>query len=353
MIPHSKPLVGNKEYRAVRQVLASGQLAQGREVAQLESEFCTFTGHRSALAVSSGTTALYCALKALGVSRDDRVILPSFACTALANAVHMCNAVPVLCDVDDETGLVTTDLVKAALVKKTKAVIVPHLFGFPAPAHSIEAELGIPVVEDCAQCIGATIDGKKVGSLSSIAIFSFYATKVIGAGEGGLVTTTDAAVARRLQDLREYDHRNVWEPRSNSKCSDVHAAIARVQLSRLEAFVRRRRGIAERFTEKLTENKLCEPFPVNKPNVEPMYFRYILRTRSRARTMVMNYFHDCGIACARPVFKPFHHYGKGRKLPATDRLFRELLSIPIYPALTDEQCCEIETALGGLNKISG
>ncbi|MBN1575393.1 MAG: DegT/DnrJ/EryC1/StrS family aminotransferase [Chitinispirillaceae bacterium] len=348
MIPHSKPLVGQEEYAALRRITASGQLAQGAEVSRLETELCAFVGHRSGLAVASGTTALYAALRALGVTKGDSVIIPSYACTALANAVCMSGAQPILCDVEYDNALMSVNTVKAALARNTRAVIVPHLFGHPAPAHAIERELGIPVVEDCAQCIGADIDGRRTGSLTSIAIFSFYATKVLCAGEGGLVAASDSRLARRLEDLRDYDNRDTWEPRINMKCSDVHAALARAQLRRLPSFIRRRRAIAERYRVALTDNTLAAPFPPLAGNIRPMHYRFIIRTSRRRRETVRRYFIRMGIACSRPVFKPFHRYIKQVGFPASDRLFEELLSIPLYPALSEQECRGIERALEGL-----
>jgi perosamine synthetase len=351
MIPHSKPFVGRKEAAAVRRVIASGQLAQCGEVERLETELCAFTGHRYGLAVSSGTTALYGALKALGVGAGDAVIIPSYACTALANAVCMCGARPAACDVEYENGLMSVDTVKAALVKRTRAVIVPHLFGCTAPAHHIERELGIPVVEDCAQCIGTTIDGRRVGSLTSIAIFSFYATKVMCAGEGGLIAASDRKLGLRLENIRDYDNRDTWAPTINGKCSDVHAALARVQLGRLPSFIRRRRAIARRYMAALPDSRYASAFPDAITAQRSIYFRFLLRTSRRQRTAVMRHFIDRGISCARPIYKPFHRYLKLRGFPITQRLYEELVSLPIYPALTDDECAAIERAVGKLDKI--
>lgn len=345
MIPHSKPFTGQKELKAVRRVITSGQLAQGREVEHLEHELCSYVGHRFGLAVSSGTTALFGALNILDVGPGDKVVIPSFACTALANAVYMCGAQPVLCDVENANGLMSVKTVRKALVKKVRAVIVPHLFGFPAPASDIESNVGLPVVEDCAQCIGTEMNGKKVGAQTTIAIFSFYATKVICAGEGGLIATSDSRLARRLEELREYDNCIKWKPQINMKCSDVHAAIARIQLERLEGFIQRRRMIARRYNTALKSTNEISTFPEIDCTVNPMYYRYIIKVKSRNRSRVMNCFQQNGIACSRPVFKPFHRYIQKSGYPVTDRLFNELLSIPIYPALTDIQCRRIEEVL--------
>lgn len=346
MIPHSRPLVGRKELSAVRRVIASGMLAQGNEVARLEETMCAIVGHRHGLAVSSGTMALFAALKALDVGKGDSVVIPSFACTALANAVVMCGAEPAVCDVEYENGLMSVATVEKALTKKTRTIIVPHLFGCPAPAHLIESRLGVPVVEDCAQCVGTTIDGRTVGSLTSIAAFSFYATKVLCAGEGGLAAATDSRLSRRLEDMREYDNLPTWEPRCNLKLSDVNAAIAHAQLERLPHMLRRRAAIARRYCSALAEGCGAKPFPAT--NNGSMFFRFLLRVPRRRRASAMRHFTECGIACVRPIYKPFHRYMGIGCCPNTDRLYDELISIPIYPALTAHQAGDVAMAIAAL-----
>jgi perosamine synthetase len=345
MIPHSKPCVGQKEYSAVRKAIASCQLAQGNEVTLLEKELCSFVGHKYGLAVSSGTMALFGALKALEVTKGDKVIIPSYACTALANAVYMSGAEPVLCDVDYETALMSVKTVKAVLQKKTAAIIVPHLFGYPAPAHQIEQMLNIPVIEDCAQCIGAVIDGKNTGSLTSISIFSFYATKVICSGEGGLIATSDNKLANNLNNMREYDNRPTYEPRLNMKCTDIQAAIARVQLSRLPSFINKRRIIAEKYNSALDDSTVLTHITSDTATISQMYFRYVLRVNPAKQFAVIRYLKNKGISCGRPVFKPFHQYTKQNNFIVSEKLHHELLSVPIYPALTNSEIGTIADCL--------
>jgi len=349
MIPHSRPFVGQKENSAVCKVIASGQLAQGNEVTLLEKEMSSFVGHHYGLAVSSGTTALFGALKALGVSKGDKVIIPSYACTALANAVYMSGAEPVLCDVDYETALMSVNTVKAVLQKKTAAIIVPHLFGYPAPAHQIEQALDIPVIEDCAQCIGASIDGKNTGSLTSVSTFSFYATKVICTGEGGLIATSDKRIANNLNNMREYDNRPSYEPRMNMKCTDIQAAIARVQLSRLPSFINKRKIIAKKYNSALENNTLLRHIASDTASISQMYYRYVLRVNRAQQLAIVRYLKSQGIACGRPVFKPFHKYTHQNNFIVSEKLHNELLSIPIYPALSNS---EISTIADCLSSIS-
>jgi dTDP-4-amino-4,6-dideoxygalactose transaminase len=338
-------MVGKEEAAATRKVILSGYLAQGKEASLFESELCAFTGHQYGLAVSSGTAALYTALKALKISSNDSVIIPSFACTALANAVHMCGATPALSDVEYENGLMSVSTIRKALKKSVRAIIVPHLFGYPVAAHIIEKELGIPVIEDCAQCVGASIDGKTTGSLTALAVFSFYATKVLCAGEGGLVTTSDKKIASLLEALREYDNKPKYEAAFNFKCSDVHAAIARVQLRKLSAFVQRRRIIADMYDRAVSKSNRIGLFPTKQQHCEPMYFRYIVRIRPSLQKRFIAHMESCGISVAKPVFKPFHTYGSKGEFPVSDLLYKELVSIPIYPALSEVEVGVICEAL--------
>lgn len=345
MIPHSRPLIGKDECHAVKKVLLSGHLSQDKEVTELEHELCSLVGHRYGLAVSSGTTALYGALKILDVNQGDVVVIPSFVCTALANAVYMCGARPVLCEVEYENGLMSVATVEKALVKNTRAIIVPHLFGIPAPAADIQRVTGIPVIEDCAQCLGTTDTAHTVGGQTAVSIFSFYATKVLCAGEGGLIAVSNARLAHKLESLREYDNHIKWVPQINMKCSDVHAAIARVQLQRLNDFIHCREMIAHRYTMAVDEVPTFHTFPEPGWDTGNIYYRYLIRVNSRLRSKVMSYFRENKIACSRPIFKPFHHYCGIDGFPITEKLYNELLSIPLYPSLKEGECRHIEKVI--------
>jgi dTDP-4-amino-4,6-dideoxygalactose transaminase len=304
----------------------------GGEVLALEQELASAAGQRYGIAVASGSAALYLALRALDIGRDCRVVVPSYVCTALLNAVTLCGARPVLCDVDPATGLMRVDDVRKVLTPQVRAVIVPHLFGRPAPAAEIRA-LGIPVIEDCAQCFGTTVAGVRVGSLGDIAVFSFYATKLISAGEGGMVATSDRTLADRLRSLRDYDNVNTWEPSLNFKLSDLHAAVARVQLRKLDAMIARRRRIAQRYLEGFSGSRLLDLTP-SSSSQEHVFFRFVALVGRRAGEFAAAV-RECGVHCARPVFKPLHHYIEVGSLPGTDAIYDSAVSIPLYPALSD------------------
>ncbi|MBN1129588.1 MAG: DegT/DnrJ/EryC1/StrS family aminotransferase [Chitinispirillaceae bacterium] len=334
-IAHSKPYLTKEELAAARSVILSGQLAQGPLVERLEKDLAAFVGRRYGSAVSSGTAALYCALRALGAGPGRDVIIPTYVCAALLNAVVMCGARPVLADVDPYTGNLTPALVKQRLTKKTTAVIVPHMFGFPADAAAIE-RLGVPVIEDCAQCLGTTSRGKKVGGLSAVSVCSFYATKLVAGGEGGMVVTSDAAIRKAVVTLREYDKRDAYIPAFNFKLSDLHAALALAQLRKLPEMVRLRREAAARYRI-LLGGRAGEILPPQEArDEEPVYYRFVVTCAVETGPIVKK-LRGRGIECGKPVYAPLHRYLKKPGYPNADRLQKTSLSLPMHPGLTAQE----------------
>lgn len=180
IIPHSRPLITDSDIRAVTETLKSGQLSQGAEVKKFEKSLAEFIGKKRGAATSSGTAALHLALLALDVKEKDEVIIPSFVCTAVLNAVNYTGATPVIVDVEPLTFNISGDAVKKALTSKTKALVVPHLFGCPAEMDKL-SEMGIPIIEDCAQAVGATFKGQNVGSFGLLSVFSFMLPRCLPA----------------------------------------------------------------------------------------------------------------------------------------------------------------------------
>jgi perosamine synthetase len=189
-------------------------------------------GIHSAVTVSSGTTALHLALAALPIHPGDEVIIPSFVCTALLNAIRLTGATPVLADCDETHFNLSVTDVKKRLSSRTKALIVPHLFGQAADLNELLA-IGLPVIEDCAQSLGSRYEGKMTESFGTLAVFSFYATKFLATGEGGMVASSDAGLMEHIRDLRYYDEKDDDRIRFNCKMTDMHAALGRSQLRRL------------------------------------------------------------------------------------------------------------------------
>jgi dTDP-4-amino-4,6-dideoxygalactose transaminase len=338
LIDHSRPTLGNEEIRRVAEVLASGQIAQGEVVGAFEQAFSRVMGGATAVAVSSGTAALHLALSALGVGPGSEVVVPSYVCSALLNAVHYVGATPVVVDVEPRSGNIDPADVAAHLTAKSRAVIVPHIFGQPADLKAIQA-LGLPVIEDCAQALGATIGGQPVGTFGDVAIFSFYATKVIATGEGGMVVTRSGRLAEEVRDRRDYDNREDYRLRFNYKLTDIQAAIGLSQIGRLPDFLRRRQAIAGSYDRAFSS---VLAVPVQDP--QRIYFRYVIDTGGDAESWI-NQLMEAGIRAARPVYRPLHRYLKIAACPVSETLWRQTLSLPIYPALTEKEMRRVISAV--------
>lgn len=312
MIPHSRPTIASGELEAVSRVLQSGRIAQGAEVEAFEQECAAFLGRRYGVAVSSGTAALHLTLGALGVERDEPVALPSYACAALITAITLQQGQPLLCDIGDDLNIATETVPTSARVS-----IVPHLFGAPAalPATST-------IIEDVAQSMGGD-----TGAGTPVAITSFYATKLMTTGEGGMVLTDDEGIAEFVRDRRDYDNRDDFAVRFPYKMTDFQAAMGRVQLGRLPGFVKRRQEIATKY------ERAFSSLPVRLPCPEGhVFFRYVIETSDR--DALETHLQGCGIEAKRPVYRPAHHY-LGGDFPRSEQAHRECLSLPIYPSLID------------------
>jgi dTDP-4-amino-4,6-dideoxygalactose transaminase len=323
----------------VAAVVRRGWIAQGPEVAALEHELAARLGVEAVAAVSSGSAALEMALRALGVGAGDEVVIPTYVCDALHHAVRRAGATPVLADADAATLSLSADDVPARLTARTRCVIVPHAFGLatdPAPFLA----LGVPVIEDCAQALGARLGGRPVGSFGALSVCSFYATKLLTTGEGGAVAGP-AALVERVRDARDYDEREDLAPRFNAKLSDLAAALGRSQLARFDTFLARRRLIAARYRERLRQAPCATP-----PDAGPqhVYHRFVVEVE-RPPDAVQAALAARGVAVRRPVFRPGHRALGLSGFPVADRLWQRALSIPCYPTLTDGEVDTVAAAL--------
>ena len=343
VIPHSKPKLGEEEIRLAAGVIASGQIAQGKKVREFERAFADMHSRDEAVCVSSGTAALHLVLLAMGIGPGDEVILPTFVCTALLNAVNYVRAIPVLADIDLQTYNIDPDDVKKKLTPRTRAVIVPHMFGLPAEMNRLAA-LGIPIVEDCAQALGAAIEGRPVGTFGDAAIFSFYATKVIATGEGGMVLFKSEEHLDAVREMRDYDHRGDYRIRFNYKMTDLQASIGVSQLERLEDFIKRRRAIAARYTLAFREKNLSLP-PENEGHI---YYRYVVGLNSPVEPAIGR-LKKANIDAALPVHMPLHRYLNLEGYTNAESAWGRSISIPIYPALEDHQVQRIIDACLRIN----
>lgn len=332
IIPHSRPTVGLADRRAVSAAIASCHLAQGPHVAEFEASMADLVGTAGGVAVSSGTAAIHLALLVLGIRPGDQVILPSFLCAGPLHAIQHVGATPLLADCDPVTYNLDLNHVRRILTRKSKAILVPHLFGLPADLTEA-LSLGVPIIEDCAQALGATYRGKPVGGIGTVSICSFYATKVITTGEGGMLLSSDARLLRRARDLRDYDQRQTMRTRFNYKMTDFQAALGLSQLQRLPDFLAKRRALADRYRRQLSGLPIARPvIPADRTHI---FYRYIVRVGGKLRRMQTG-LEQAGICARRPIFRPLHRYLKLTGLPGTEEAWRTALSLPIYPTLGND-----------------
>lgn len=332
IIPHSRPTIGQDDVKAVEKVLFSGMIAQGEKVSEFEKDIAIFVGKKHAVAVSSGTAALHLALRVLTVGSGREVILPSYVCSSPYLAILHAGGVPKVVDIDPPGFNICASAAKSQTTSKTAAIVVPHMFGTPAELDEL-LRLGVPIVEDCAQSLGAKLNGKIVGSFGDLSVFSFYATKMITTGEGGMVLTDDSELYEQVLDLRDYDKKSLEKVRYNYKMTDFQAALGLSQLARLQGFIERRLRIARVYDEAFADCGVT--LPRRSADKLSVYYRYVvlvdrlLQVRKKLR--------ELGVVCERPVFVPLHREVGDCLCRNTDRVFAHAMSIPLYPGLTDEE----------------
>jgi perosamine synthetase len=347
-IPHSRPSIDEEDLRATAEVLRSGQVAQGPYVERFEHAMAGFLGLQGGVAVSSGTAALELALRALRIGPCDEVIMPSYVCSAPWLATQRVGAEARLVDIDLQTFNIDPVAAGRAVTSKTRAIIVPHLFGLPADLTAFE-RLGVPLIEDCAQTLGVTESGRPVGTVGRLTVCSFYATKLLCAGEGGMVLSNDCALLDRVRSLREYDGATKLDPSSfNLKLTDLQAALGLSQLGRFESFQERRCVLAATYREALSGKALF--MPSVPPGRTHGYYRFTVRiphfkTDPDGLHGLIRTLEQQGVSCRKPVFRPLHRYLDQSGFPNSDEADRTVLSIPLYPDLADEEVRQIRQSL--------
>jgi dTDP-4-amino-4,6-dideoxygalactose transaminase len=332
---------------AVEEVLTRGHFILGPNVAALESEIAQMVGVPFGVGVNSGSDALTLALRALDIGPGDEVITSPFTYIAPAESIHQVGARIVFADVDSRTFCLDVHEVEKRITARTKAIIPVHLFGQAAPMGELlglSASLGLPIVEDCAQAIGATFQGKAVGGLGKIGCFSFYPTKNLGAyGDGGMCVTADPAVAHRLRMLRVHGIERRYHHDLhgyNSRLDELQAAILRVKLPHLAAWNERRAEIAQRYSSALAE------FPLSLPQVAKgnSHSYHVYAVLLDDRDALQKYLVDHGVATLIYYPVPLHlqkcyadQSWTAGDYPVAEMLARRILPLPMYPELTDEQ----------------
>lgn len=348
MIPHSRPSIGEADLRATAEVLRSGQVAQGPYVERFERAMAGFFGLLGGVAVSSGTAALELALRALRIGAGDEVIIPSYVCQAPWLATQRVGAEGRLVDIDLQTFNIDPVAAGRAVTNKTRAIIVPHLFGLPADLTALE-RLGVPLIEDCAQTLGTVEAGRPVGRVGRLTVCSFYATKLLCAGEGGMVLSNDEVLLERVRSLREYDGAATLDRSSfNYKLTDLQAALGLSQLGRFKSFQERRGCLAATYRDALSGKAVFLPsVPLGRTHG---YYRFVIRLPHFQADPdglhgLISTLERQGVSCRKPVFRPLHRYLDQSGFPNSDEADRTALSIPLYPDLTDEEMRQIHQSL--------
>ena len=358
MIPISKPYIGQTEKQNVLDVLESGMLVQGEKVAALEEKFATLCQVKHAIATSSGTTALYLAMLAHDIGPGDEVITPSFTFIASINSIIYVGATPVLVDIEPDTFNLDPAKVEAAITPRTKAILPVHLYGQPCHMDAfmdIAARHNLVLIEDAAQAVGATYQGRPTGSFGS-GCFSLYATKNITSGEGGMVTTDDDALAYRLRMLRQHgmERRYYHEMLGyNFRMTNLHAAIGLAQMDRLADFTAKRRANAAYLNQHL-ETVIV---PTVQPDRDHVWHQYTVRVPKGApftRDQAIEKLTQAGIGTGIFYPVPAHQqdyieerYGP-KSLPVTEELAEQVFSLPVHPLLSAEDLETIVAAVNGL-----
>jgi perosamine synthetase len=347
MIPIARPMIGDEEKEAVIRVLDSGQLAQGSVVAEFEAAFAEYCGVRHAIATSNGTTALHVALLANGIGPGDEVITTPFTFIASANTVLYTGAKPVFVDIEPGSFNIDPDKIEAAITPRTKAIMPIHLYGNPAEMGrimEIAERHGLAMIEDAAQAHGTEIDGKRAGSWGT-GCFSFYPTKNITTGEGGIVTTDDDCVADRARLLRAHGMRVRYYHETmgyNFRMTNIHAAIGLAQMPKLEGFNDRRIANAAYLSEHLPREIV--QVPQVRPGTRHVFHQYTVRVlpplkRDELRAHLTEQGVGSEVYYPVPVHQQqlYREMGyRGEGFPESERAAKEVLSLPIHPGLSQD-----------------
>jgi dTDP-4-amino-4,6-dideoxygalactose transaminase len=344
--------IGGEIRAAVEKVLASQQFVLGREGAAFEQEIAKLCGVAHGIGVASGTDALILALRACGVQASDEVLLPAFTFVATGSAISALGAKPVFADIRPETYNVDHAEFERRVTPRTRAIVVVHLYGFPAdmdPILAFAKARGLPVIEDNAQALGASYKGVRTGALGDAACFSFYPTKNLGAcGDAGLVTTNSAELAARIRTLRNHGQSGKYlstEPGWNSRLDEIQAAILRVKLRHLSNWQRARQANAAEYTRLLNQIPGVMP-PAAPEGFEHVFHQYTIRIERRDALQQFLSERKIGSTVYYPY--PLHlqplYASLGHKpgdFPHAERAAQEVLSLPMYPELRKEQIARV------------
>jgi dTDP-4-amino-4,6-dideoxygalactose transaminase len=346
----TNPCLAEDDFRAMEHAIRCGAITEGSIARSFEEDFAGFLGVAGAVATNSCTSALVLALATLDIGPGDEVALPSYTCLAVLNAVVQAGALPRLADnrydVLDMDYNIAIESLKLILSPRTRAIIVPHMFGTPANMDVI-LNVGLPVIEDITLSLGATYRNKPVGAWGDISVCSFHASKMIACGEGGILASKDPAILKRARYLNGWadeqaaarlsDRVEPYRLRYNFHMSDVAAALGKSQLQKLPSFIARRRKLARQYTERLARVPGVRTPEANRPS--SVFHRYLVAVQRETVVSRIERFAAANIEAGRGVYPPLHRYlGQAVEMfPGAEQAVGSLVSIPIYPSLTDQQ----------------
>lgn len=378
VLPVFRPSMGQEEIDAIAQVLRSGWIGLGPATEKFEEEFTKFVGTKYAIALNSATAALHLSLLALGIDQEDEVLVPALSFVSTSHAVLYVGAKPIFIDIDEETLCMDPKDLKNKITKKSKAIIPVHYGGHPADLdtiHDIAKKYKLVVVEDASHATGSMYKGKMIGSLSDLTCFSFHAVKNLATGDGGMVTTNSSTLAKKIKSLRWMGiNKETWEREElvqeksyrqygwyydvtdlgyKYHMNDITAAIGLVQLKKLRLMNNKREKLSKRYDQKLRKLKWLE-IPKISPNVKSAYHNYVIRTQFRDR---LNLFLKDRNISSGVHYLPIHHFSfyKKQKLtasvPLTERVWKTLLTLPLYPTLSFKDQDRVINAIYNFEKI--
>jgi perosamine synthetase len=356
----AKPAIGKGEIQAVTEVLKSGNLVQGEKVKAFEGYFSSYIGAKHAVAVSSGTAALQIGLQALGLKKGDEVITTPFTFAATSNAVIHCGAKPVFADIDPRTFNIDPERIKHCLTERTKAIVCVHLYGQPCEMDSILKLCkysGAALVEDAAQAVGADYKGKRAGTFGTLSTFSFYATKNLTTGEGGMVLTDEKELADKSRVIRNQGQSRPYRHdiiSYNFRMTEIQAAIGIEQLKKIEQLNAKRQENAKFLTDSLSSVKGIETPFVPKQN-RHVFHQYTIKVPKR-RDHLLEFLNKHGIGARvyypEPLYMqpPYLKMGFRKGLcPVTEDMCGQVLSLPVHPSLTEK---DLESIVDAVRKGS-
>lgn len=346
----TKPSLDEADVAAMEASVRQKAITQGEITARFEADFAQYLGSAGAVATNSGTSALILALKTVGVKPGDEVILPTYTCLSVLHAIVQTGGTPRLVDnsydVESMDYNITADKIRDKITDKTVAIIVPHMFGVPAIVNEIIG-LGIPVIEDITLSLGVSFKGKLVGTWGALAVCSFHASKMIACGEGGILAALNQDFLYKARYLNGWENEQAslrvkavnipeYELRYNFHLSDIASALGISQLRKLPRFSSRRRELAQHYTKELSglSGLLC---PTAKES--NIFFRYLVAIERGDPIFIIKKFSDFGIEAGRGVYPPLHRFLKEPNdwYPCAERAVNTLISIPLYPALTNNE----------------